>query len=160
MIFQITLKKYDCPSTVCKNQNISLVYVKAEDPKQKNVVQFIWSVYETPSIIVAYTSKKFYRKESDLEINWPKLLQGSLGAIKFNLRYDYIMAFEISEIHEFSDPKDNVIFSKSDFNSHKHRIDQTNWRNPSREDNTFTFEGDFLNGIISFQVKIYIIYFS
>jgi hypothetical protein len=147
---------YTCPSPPGINQPISIMYVTAEDVKQKNMVQFIWSVYETPSIIVAYTSKKNSNSNWGIDINCANLLNGSSRAISFLTKYDYIIAFEISELHEFSDPDDKVLFSTKDFKNYKHNISETYWNYVHEEENNVTtFYGGFLNGNISFKVRIF-----
>lgn len=147
-LLQIQLQKYHCP---LHKENITIVYITATDNAEKNTVHFIWSVYETPSIIVGYTSKYNFVPHSSLNIDCNKLTSNDpKKAIKW--KYDYVTAFEIPEVEELSDPKDAVIF-KDFAKTKKHNIYEAVWKTPTFTKDQVTFEGDFLQGKISFMVS-------
>lgn len=151
IVFQINSKTYNC---LKGKDNITILYITATDEDKNNMVHFIWSVYDTPSIIVGYTSKFNFQHHPHFAINCSKLIsEKPQGAITW--QYDYVSAFEVSEIQELHDPKDNVIFDQSDFGKTiKHGLDGVEWKTAKVNKKEVTFEGEFLGGKIVIMVRI------
>ena len=79
--------------------------------------------------------------------------------MKWSTKYDYISAFEIAELEELNDPKDEVIFKSSDFGKvTPHDIRQSFWDLQAcmKNEPTCTFQGSFLGGNITFMVRIHV----
>ncbi|EDO37624.1 predicted protein [Nematostella vectensis] len=152
---KLNLQEYLCPPKIqeCKDKNISLVYVSAESADHDNVVHFVWSGFQGPSIINAY-SEKLPEKHAKpgLNVKWENLFKNDTeGALEFTPKVDYITAFSLSSVLQFADPKDEIYFTKTG-GVIEHNLRSVQWRKVilDKDNDNATFVGEFLGGTISF----------
>lgn len=153
MFFQITIVEKHCPKKICKGRYYSIFHVVAESSDKRSAIHYLWSVIDSPTIIVAY----FKKPDVNVSIDWKQVLnKTSSKGIHFTERYEYITALVIPAIYEFQDPKDELYYTSDKVtNIVKHAFNQADWKEPEVDykNNMTTFKASMLGGHVIFQVR-------
>ena len=84
--------------------DLTLIHVKAE--AKDDTLHYLWDFTGVPGIMLAKTSK-----ESNLTIQWDKLMAGDIEAVSFTKSPSYVFAMVINKIYLFNDTKNTGLIS-------------------------------------------------